>query len=371
MTEHDVLVVGGGVHGCAVALELAKRGRSVTVLEKSVPGAEASGAAAGILGPHLECEDDGPFLQLCRHSLELYPEWVADLEGRSGVDVELVPCGGLLVALDDEEREELNSRSRLLRGLDVAHVLLDGDAVRAREPGLSDAVVGGLLIDGERRAEPRSIMRALSISARRAGVAFVSETVLGLERRDGGVCVRTAAGERVGQDVVLAAGAWSSAVPGSGLPAGSVQPARGQIVLLQFATPPVSSVVFSHRGYVVPRDDGRLFCGSTLEFEGFRKEVTAAGLRSILDLAITLVPSASSAPVVDSWAGLRPWTEDQLPLIGRGAYDGLWLATGHYRNGILLAPASATCLAATMCGDAPGMPLDAFGAGRLGVGLTD
>lgn len=368
MSEHDVLVVGGGVHGCAVALELVKRGRAVTVLEKSVPGAEASGAAAGILGPHLECEEAGPFLDLCRHSLGLYPDWVADLEQRSGIDVELVPCGGLLVGYD---ADELEARASLLRSLDVASELLDGEGLRAREPGLAEDLDVGLSIPSEHRAEPRSIVRALAIAARRAGVEFVSETVLGLEPRGAGVCVRTAAGERVGRDVVLAAGAWSSAVPGSGLPAGSVLPARGQIVMLQFATPPVSSVIFSHHGYVVPRDDGRLFCGSTLEFEGFRKETTAGGLRSILDLAITLVPSASSAPVVDSWAGLRPWTQDQRPLIGRGAYDGLWLATGHYRNGILLAPASATCLAATMCGDAPAVDLEAFGAGRLGVVRTD
>ncbi|MCO4769045.1 MAG: glycine oxidase ThiO [Deltaproteobacteria bacterium] len=365
MWEADVLVVGGGIHGCAVALELAERGRNVTVLEKSVPGAEASSAAGGILGPHLECESAGPFLDFCRHSLAVYPEWVAKLEAVSKIDLELVPCGGLLVAFDEEETGRLRERAEVLRSLDLPHEWLEGEAVRAREPGLSPHVVAGLALPAEARVEPRSIMRALAIAARAAGVEFAADTVLSMESVEAGVSVRTTRGVWSASDVVLAAGAWSSGVPGAGLPSGSVKPARGQMVLLQFPTPPIKAVVFSERGYVVPRDDGRVLCGSTLEFEGYRKEVTASGLRSILDLAIELVPAAAGAVVSESWAGFRPYTDDHLPLIGAGAYEGLWLATGHYRNGILLAPASAACLADTICGETPAVSLDAFGAGRL------
>lgn len=365
MKEADVLVVGGGIHGCAVALDLARRGRSVVVLEKSVPGAEASGAAAGILGPHLECDAAGPFLDFCRHSLALYPQWVADLEEASGIDLEFVECGGLLVAFDEFEAQRLAGRAALLTKLGLPCELLDGGAVRVREPNLSSGVIAGLALPQEARVEPRSIVRALAIAARNAGVVFATETVLGLEPSSPGVRVQTAVANWQTNEVVLAAGAWSSAVPGSGLPPASVKPARGQMALLQFPTPPTTAVVFSERGYVVPRDDGRVLCGSTLEFEGFRKEVTAAGLRSILDLTLELLPGAAQVPITETWAGFRPYTDDHLPLIGAGAYPGLWLATGHYRNGILLAPASASCLAAMICGDTPVVALDAFGADRL------
>jgi len=365
MNQADVLVVGGGIHGCAVALELAHRGRSVVVLEKSVPGAEASGAAGGILGPHLECDAAGPFLDFCRHSLALYPQWVGDLEEASGIGLEFVECGGLFVAFDDAEANHLAERSALLGQLGLRCELLEGPAVQAQEPGLSRGIVAGLSLPQEARVEPRSIVRALAIAARSAGVVFATETVLGLEPSSGGVQVSTAASKWHANEVVLAAGAWSSSVPGSGLPPASVKPARGQMALLQFPTPPTRAVVFSERGYVVPRDDGRVLCGSTLEFEGFRKEVTAGGLRSILNLTLELLPGAAHAPVIETWAGFRPYTSDHLPLIGAGAYPGLWLATGHYRNGILLAPASAQCLAAMICGEAPTISLDAFGAGRL------
>lgn len=364
MTELDALVIGGGIHGCAVALELANRGRTVTVLEKSVPGAEASSAAGGILGPLLECDAGGPFLDLCRHSLALYPEWVARLEATTGIALELRDCGGLLVAFDGEEHG-LQERAAVLASLQIEHALLDGDEVRSREPGLAPGVTAGLWLPNEKRVEPRAIMSALALAARMAGVEFARDSVQSLAPSPRGVRVRGKSDTWEASDVVLAAGAWSSAVNGSGLRPDAVKPARGQMVMLQAERPLTGAVVFSERGYVVPRDDGRLLCGSTLEFEGFRKEITTEGIRSILAMVMELLPEVGDVPIAQTWAGFRPYTDDHLPIIGAGSYPGLWLATGHYRNGILLAPASATCLAAAICGDTPECALDAFGADRL------
>jgi glycine oxidase len=281
------------------------------------------------------------------------------------VDLEFVPCGGLLVAFDEEEEEGLTARRDVLRGLDLPCELLTGDEVRRREPGLAPTIVAGLALPQEARVEPRAMVRAVAIAARKAGVRFATDTVLGLEPGGSGGVVRGADRALSARDVVLAAGAWSSSVPGSGLPHGAVRPARGQMVLLQAPRPVTGAVVFSERGYVVPRDDGRLLCGSTLEFEGFRKEVTVGGVRAILGMALELVPGLAEVPIVQTWAGFRPYTDDHLPLLGAGAWPGLWLATGHYRNGILLAPGSATSLAALICGDQPAFSLEPFGAARL------
>jgi len=358
----DLLVIGGGIHGCAIARELALSGRDVLVLEKSVPGAEASGAAGGILGPHLECEETGPFLDLCRYSLSLYPEWAEAIESESGQDVGFSRCGGLLVALNPAERDRLQAQAALMAEAGLPGTWLSPSALERTEPALGPNL-GGLALPNEAQVDPRKVMAALPVAARAAGARFEQDTVLSIA---GGPSVEVRAERRTyrAKGLVVAAGAWSSTLIGTGLAESTIRPARGQIVLLDSQVPPTTTILFSHRGYVVPRVDGRVLCGSTLEFEGFKKAVTARGLREILDLALELLPALSSASVLDTWSGFRPYTEDHMPLLGASNQDGVWLATGHYRNGILLAPATAKIMAALLCGQSPEVAVEAFSPQR-------
>jgi glycine oxidase len=363
----DIVVIGGGIHGCAVARELARRGREVLVLEKSVPGAEASSVAGGILGPRLEA-DEGPLLEFGTYSLGLYPDWCRELKEESGVDVGFERSGGALLAFDAEEASRLEARA-----LGSGGSLLEGAAVAAWEPSVSPSAVAALVFPDEAQVDPPSIMKALPIAAKAAGVRFVQDTVVriesiegagwGLEEghggppHDGSPRVRVVGESRtyIARHVVVAAGAWSSTLTGVGSAIEVVKPARGQIVELQTRTRGFRSVLFSERGYVLARADGRVLAGSTLEFVGYRKGVTARGLASILALALEMVPELAEAEVVAARSGFRPHTADHLPLIGRVPTPGLWVITGHYRNGILLAPGSAVLLADLLCGSPPGV----------------
>ncbi len=357
----EVVVVGGGVVGCAVALRLVQAGARCTVVERSIPGAEASSAAAGILAPQAEAEGTGPFLSLCLRSRSLYPGFVEDVEALSGIRVGFRPTGVLHVAFTAACRERLRARVASQRGAGLSAELLDRDAVLRLEPAVNGAVLGAALFPDDGSVDNRLLMRALSMAAARAGVKFVTGHVRALLEADGRAHGVDVDGERLGADaVVVAAGAWTGLVPGCGLSPRQVRPARGQMVMLRSRLPVLERVVFSDQGYLVPRADGHLLAGSTVEFEGFAKEVTAAGLKQILALALEMVPTLAELPVVESWAGLRPFTEDHLPVLGEGPLHGLFLASGHFRNGILLAPVTAEVLAQVVLAQPPSLPLEPF-----------
>jgi glycine oxidase len=358
----DVLVVGGGIHGCALARELALRGRDVLVLERSVPGAEASSAAGGILGPHLEASHGKEFLSLGRYSLSLYADWAAQLEAESGQSVGFVRCGGLRLCFDPQRLESLKSEAAEMAAAGLPAAWIDARSCRELEPNLGDAL-GGIHCPEEAQVAPRLLMAALSLAARKAGVRFVTDTVLGLEEDGRGV--RCASGLRRAHQVVLAAGAWTTGLPGVDLDCETVLPARGQMLQLQCEAPPASAILFSERGYAVPRGDGSVLIGSTLEFVGFEKAVTVAGARNILETGLQLLPCLAEARMSDSWSGFRPWTPDHLPLLGAAPREGLFFSTGHYRNGILLAPASAQLLADSMEGLEPRVAMAPFAPGRF------
>jgi glycine oxidase len=358
----DVLIVGGGIHGCALARELALRGREVLVLERSVPGAEASSAAGGILGPHLEAEHGPEFLRLGRYSLALYPEWVAQLEAESGLDVGFVRCGGLRGCFKEEGLRGLRGQAQQMAEAGLPARWLSPEACLELEPNLG-AVLGGIHFPEEAQVDPRRLMAALTVAAAKAGVTFVSDTVLALDEDK--LRVHCASGPRRAKQVVLAAGAWTTTLPGTGLSSSCISPARGQMLALQCEQPLAKAVLFSERGYVVPRTDGSVLVGSTLEFVGFEKAVTLGGIRDITETGLQLLPNLNAARLSDAWSGFRPWTSDHLPLLGAAARDGLWLSAGHYRNGILLAPASARLLADSMTGEAPALPLGPFSPARF------
>jgi glycine oxidase len=359
-----VVVVGGGIMGCACAWELAQHGFRVVVLERSVPGAEASSAAAGILGARIESHDDGPLAHLARASRRLYPKWTRALARATGIDVEYRECGVLRVAY---KKAALAEQLRAAGWQAPRPGALDKKALLAREPHLNARLAGGVLFADDARVDPRALLKALHVAAARAGVTFRSGAYVRGVVRDGGRAkgVLLDDGQVVrGDHVIVAAGSWTTLVEGTGLGAAAVVPVRGQIVELEAAEPLLAGVVFGPRAYLVPRDDGRVLVGSTMEFVGYRREVTAGAVRDLLDAAIDLVPELAAAALRASWSSFRPYTKDELPLIGEGDCKGLWLATGHHRNGILLAPITAAIVGALIRGIRSPVAVSAFAPSR-------
>jgi glycine oxidase len=362
----DVVVIGAGVQGSSVALRLAQAGRSVVVLERAVPGAEASSAAGGILSPGVEAVEPGPFYSLSRASLARYAAFARELEATTGISVGLRFLGTLEVALDDDHARVLAARAEKLLKHGLPVEVLDDAAARRLEPALSPETRGALLFPDEGSLDPRLLARATYVAAARAGATFLTGQVRRIVVEGGRARGVEHERGRIEADlVVLAAGSWSLQVEGHGLPPGAVRPVRGQIAVVDTRPPLLSRVVFSGHGYVVPRPDGRILCGSTMEEVGFEKAVTPAGLRHVFEVAMGIAPALERAPVVETWSNFRPASPDGEPILGRGTVEGLLYATGHSRNGILLAPITGEAIAAEALGKAPPVDLAPFSPARL------
>lgn len=359
----DVLIIGAGIMGTSAAWELARHGAKCLVLERSVPGAEASSAAAGILGAQAEAHAPGPMTQLCLASRARYEKFATTLREETRIDVGYRACGVLRVGFDRNAVTKLKRDNAWQRKHRLTVAQLTGRELNALEPALSEQLSGGVRFASDSRVEPRALLRALHIAALARGVrfrsgAFVRRVALE-EGRAVGVVLDDGSILRA-KNVLVAAGSWTSLIDGLGLPAGRVIPARGQIIELELPAPPLSHVVFGPGAYLVPRDDGRILIGSTLEFVGYEREVTAGAVRDLLKHATALVPALERAALRGSWSNFRPYTKDELPLLGATQIPGLFLSTGHYRNGILLAPISAEIVRAAILGQRPPLAIDAF-----------
>lgn len=361
----DVIVIGGGAIGCGAALSLARRGARVRVLERARPGAEASSAAAGILGAYAEAHHAGPLAQLCIASLAMYGAWAAALTGATGIDTGYRPCGSMRVFLDAAAFEAGAQESVAAFG--EAARAFGAHEARAAEPGLSPAAAGAVLFPDDCRIDPPELLRALEGAARRAGVAFDPPAPVAriLVEGDRAVGAALESGEvvRAGA-VVLSAGAWSL-LRGSGLREGEIEPIRGQMIELHTAARPIDRVLFGPGAYLSPRDDGRIIVGSTQERAGFRKAVTVRGIRGLLEGAAALVPALEDAEIGRTWSGLRPSTPDGAPLLGPSSARGLVVAAGHFRNGILLAPITGEIVAALVLREAPPVDIRPFAVDRF------
>jgi len=335
-----ICVIGAGVMGCATALALSDRGaRDVAVLERAVPGAEASSAAAGILGAQIELsEARAEGAALFQRARARYREWAEALRAETGIDVGYRVTGALEVALDARAAEHLAERVAWQKRNALSAAFVDGSGARAIEPELVPQVVAAAHYEEEAQVDPPVLLRALVAAvARRPGIHVRSGvTVRGLRvERDRCTGVRLEDGDVEADATVLAAGSWSSLLSGVPATVPEVKPIRGQIVQLDERPPRVRTIVVGAAGYVVPRGDGRVICGSTMEHAGFRREVTAGGVASILMNALALVPCLEVAQVGPMWSSFRPFAPS--PLVGASPLPGLFLATGHHRNGILLA----------------------------------
>ena len=359
MTERlDAVVVGAGVIGLACAWRAAQSGLNVRVIERSEPGSGASGVAAGMLAPVGEATwGEEALLEAALASHAMWPDFAAELAEAQDAESSLVRNGALHVALDADEAGELRRRFDLMRSLGLEAEWLTGRECRDLEPGLGPSAYAGAHAPHEMGVDPVAIVAALRGACESEGVEIVTGSAVSGALWDGdAICgVTTGDGaEHRAETVVLATGAWSgttSWLPDAALP--PVRPVKGQIITLRGpAEPPVADrIVVTERVYLVPRADGRLIAGATVEEMGFDTRVTAGGVHELLREAYRALPDVAELELERVVAGLRPGTPDNAPVVGCSQIDGLVFATGHYRNGILLAPLTACGVAALLTGE--------------------
>ncbi|MBT5873920.1 MAG: glycine oxidase ThiO, partial [Candidatus Latescibacteria bacterium] len=339
-----VIIIGGGVIGLSIAYALAAECKSIKVLEASEPGRGASWASAGVLAPQGAQPRAGPYLDLSLQSLGLFDEFAAGLLESSGMDIEYRNEGGLHVAFDDEDAQALLERYDHQCGLGLPVQKLDRNEVLELEPILGPELRSGLLFEGMHQVDNRKMVEALRVAVGLRGTEIVSGApATGLmvgKNRIGGV--ETPRGAFRAGIVINAAGAWSRTIGGDQVPSPPVKPVKGQMLSLDVGdTTPIGRVIHGISQYLVPRRDGRLLVGATVEKVGFDGRVTAGGISVLLKTALRMAPGLERASITETWSGMRPMSKDGKPIIGPTNVQGYLMATGHFRNGILLAPVTA------------------------------
>jgi glycine oxidase len=346
VNTYDVVIVGGGIIGGSIAFELARRNLRVIVLDRQELMHEASWAAAGMLSPAPDCPAAIPLVPLARASLGLYPGFIDAVEDSSEIIPGYQTGGALEVLYHGDAERELSTLVALHHGLGLACEPLRLEEAQEMEPALGREARAAAFLPDEASVNPRSLNAALLEASSTAGAELRPGANVVSLMKDKKRCagVKTATGETFSAGhVVVAAGCWTSQLS-EVAPYAPTRPVRGQVVALRHAGIPLRHVVRSERGYIVPRDHDapqNLVAGSTIENAGYEKAVTSGGLEEILGAVNELGPSLAGAEILDTWSGLRPGTPDQLPILGPTDLEGLLIATGHYRNGILLAPVTA------------------------------
>jgi glycine oxidase len=368
--ESDVVVIGGGIIGCSIAFRLAQARLKVCVLERGEPGAEASSAAAGMLAPQGEIAEPDEFFELCAASRDLYPSFVAEIEELSGQAVGYRRDGTLLVAISDGERDELDHIYKGQAAHGLALERLSSQAVHSRVAGFSPDIQSGLFIPGDHWVDNERLMQALVEACRRLGVKFLKGSGVTRINAQAGRVQSVEANNHSGAEnysadhFVLATGCWSRDLMkplGITIP---VEPCRGQMIEFEAPTDLPLTVRAGHH-YFVPRASCRIIAGTTGEYMGFEKEVTGEGLRSILEGLERIAPMVKNLHFRRAWAGLRPDTPDHLPILGLGELKNLVFATGHFRNGILLAPITAQLIAELITSGSTPRSMHAYRPGRF------
>ena len=366
-----VVIIGAGIIGLGIAWRLAPRA-SVTVFDRGKAGAGASHAAGGMLAACCEAEPgEEALVALGRDSQARWPAFAAEIERASGVDVELRREGTLVLALTADDQAEIAHRLEFQRRLDLPLEWLTAAATREREPHLAGKIAGALFSPQDHQVDNRKLAAALRIAAEAAGATIhehrpVKEIVVqggrakGVALEDGSIAAADI--------VVLAAGAWSRTI--GGLPPDRrppVRPVKGQMLALQMdaAAPLLNHVLWAPGAYLVPRRDGRLVIGGTVEERGFDETITAGGMLTLLEAAWRAIPAVEELPIAEIWVGHRPGSRDDAPILGRGPLEGLFYSTGHHRNGILLAPVTADAMARLILDDVVEPAIKPFGLERF------
>jgi glycine oxidase len=366
----NILVVGAGIVGCAVAHELAYRGAAVQIIDDRLPGMGATQASAGMLAPYTEAKDRNTlFLDLAVRSLDLYDEFVARAATDSGIPIGYNREGTIEIAGTGERMGELKDIAHRLGVRGISLEVLNAPAVRLQEPLLGQDVAGGLFIGAHGYVNALALAQALFKAARSLGVTPLdSGHVRRIRRHDGELLVQTDKSTYTAQTVIVAGGSWSGQIDIEGAVALPVRPVRGQMLHLAWNEGPrLRRVTWGERCYLVPWLDGRLLVGATMEDVGFDERTTTAGVQDLLNAASALVPRVRDADFLGARAGLRPGTPDAMPIIGWSrAVPNVMYATGHFRNGVLLAPLTAQLVADAVLSGSVDPSLAPIGPERFG-----
>jgi glycine oxidase len=365
----SVVIVGGGIIGCAIAAELVQRGwRSVRVLERATVGGQAAIAYAGLLALPGSGSTDDPLSELGAASLARFPAVAADLRERTGIDVELRHTGGLVLAMTADEETALRAALPVLRARDAACCWLDQHELRHLEPAVSPLFRGALLLPYEHQVLSPRLVEAYARAAALGGARIEEGVeVTGFERdSDRVVAVRTRTDRIAAEHVIIAAGAWSGALAallGVPLPLG---PLRGQLVRLHAWDTRIRHTLYRGDLYLAVKADGTVAVGSTEELAVYDRRPTLEGVRQLVTFAHETVPALGRAAFLEALAGLRPWSADGLPVLGRlPGYENVWIASGHARHGVLLSPITAFLMAELLEGKQPAHSLAPFDPGRF------
>jgi glycine oxidase len=350
MKTFDVVIAGGGIIGASIALELAEAGLKVGLFDAQEPGREASWASAGMISPAPENAGMIPFVPMSLASVALYPEFIRRVEGLAGMDVGYRKDGALDILVDSDFREKLSTVIALQHGVGLKAEALSAEQARQMEPALTEETEAAIFREDEASLDARALTKATLKAGERKGVQIFSGNGAKAVWKDGGRCkgLVLEKQEVEAKWTVIAAGCFSASIEGVA-PYATVFPAKGQMVALRCESMEIQHVLWLEHTYLVPRNDGRIVAGSTIERAGFDRNVTAGGMKKILNEATRLVPGLEKARIEETWAGLRPDSPDHLPIIGPTDVEGLLIATGHFRSGILLAPVTAQMIREWIC----------------------
>lgn len=363
----DVIIIGGGIIGCALAESLAGEGLDVVLLERGILGREASWAAAGMLAPQSEMEEAGPYMDFCLESRRLYAETTSRVFESSAIDPQYRTEGMLYVAFTEDDEQKLRDRAAWQRELGLGVEILEREEALAREPNLTPDFRMAVHFQEDHQLDPRLMTRGFAVAARRLGARLLEYSpVLRLLSENGRIVgVELPRQKLFASTVILAGGCWSGLLAGLDLKV-PTYPVKGQVVALQAQAPPFEHILHSSDVYLAPRYDGRVLIGATEEHDaGFDKSVRTEAVQDLLARATALVPKLGDAEFVDAWAGLRPGTPDRRPILGKSGMPGLVFATGHFRNGILLAPLTAKLIAQTVMTEIDSPKLRPFSIDRF------
>ena len=372
MKKFDVAIAGGGLIGAAIALELARAGMRVGLFDRQQPGQEASWASAGILSPAPENPATVALVPLGKASLALYPEFIAKVEEISGMSTGFRAKGTLEALFSRDTKAELSTIIALHHGLGLRAEPLRAEDARELEPALSEEVEAAVLRPDECSVDNRLLTDAVLVAAQRSSVEIFSgngaKSIWRESARCRGLILQHEKVEAAW--TIIAAGSFSAAIEGVAAYA-PVRPAKGQMVALRAEDLEVERVLWSEHIYLVPRNDGRILAGATVEYVGFDKRTTAGGIEKILSAAIELAPGLANARIEETWAGLRPDSPDHLPILGPADLEGLLMATGHFRSGILLTPITASLIREWITKQNVSMDWDRFSPLRFQAAAED
>lgn len=366
---YDVLVIGGGVNGCSIAYQLAKRNHKVAVLEKERVGAEASSAAAGMLGAQVEFKEDSPFFEFACESRNMFQELAPELEHLSGVSVSYVKNGMIKLAKSEQDAIELQKVAELQRTAGERVEWLDHSEISRREPALRGNLTGAMAVPDDGQVMAGQLTKAFARSAALLGVEFkeftrVKKLLLTNGKATG---VSSSEGDFYANNIVIAGGAWSADILPTDFDFPQLTPVKGECIAVRPDKPVIRHTIHTEDLYLVPKPDGHIIIGATECRGSFDKRVKMESVRYLTEKACQLVPELAQAELENMWAGVRPQSFDGLPYLGDFTeIEGLWLAAGHYRNGILLSSLTGTWMADRIEGKATSRPdwAEAFNPAR-------